>query len=252
MLHRILAVAVVAGGLAGIAVTGLQMLWAVPLIHVAETYENAGAAPANVASHTHAAGTPAHGHGTEAGHGHAALTAEPWAPADGIERTAWTLIANLLIGVGGGLVLAAVFSLRRRADLTTGLAFGAVAFAAFGLAPALGLPPELPGTAAAELGARQTWWAGAAIATIGGLATAYYGRQIWVKAAGLLLLTLPHLIGAPAPEVHDALAPAALQREFIAASLVNSAVFWIVLGGLTGWLTRWLPDLQTETAGEPA
>ncbi|MEI2612914.1 MAG: CbtA family protein [Candidatus Promineifilaceae bacterium] len=36
---------------------------------------------------------------------------------------------------------------------------------AFQLAPAFGLPPELPGMAAADLGARQVWWCGTALAT---------------------------------------------------------------------------------------
>ena len=245
LLHRILAVAVLAGAIAGFAVTGLQFAWTAPLIQAAEVYENAAVqAPA----HEHAA--TAHEHGAGAGHSLVVPAAEAWEPADGIERMVWTLVANVLVGVGGGLILAAVFSLRRRVDLVTGLAFGAAAFAALGLAPSLGLPPELPGTAAAALGARQAWWAGTAAATIAGLAEVFYGRQPWLKAAGALLLVVPHLIGAPAPEVHEALAPAALQREFIAASLVNSATFWVLLGGLTGWLTRRLPD--PKTAGEAA
>jgi cobalt transporter subunit CbtA len=243
MFHRILAVAVVAGTLAGLAAAGLHFAWAVPLIQTAEVYEN-GAVPTPIAVPI------AHDRGAQAGHSHAAPAAEAWEPADGIERTFWTLVANILVGVGGGLILAAVFSLRRRVGLKAGIAFGAAAFAAFGLAPSLGLPPELPGTAAAALGARQAWWAGTAAVTIAGLAMAFHGRQSWLKAAGLLLLAVPHLIGAPAPEVHGALAQAALQREFIVASLVTSAVFWVVLGGLTGWLSRHLPDI--EATGESA
>jgi cobalt transporter subunit CbtA len=137
--------------------------------------------------------------------------------------------------------------LRRRVDPMTGLAFGAAAFAAFGLAPALGLPPELPGTAAAALGARQAWWAATAAATLAGLAMFFGCRRPWLRAAGLLLLTLPHLAGAPHPEVPSALAPEALQREFVVASLTASAVFWIALGGLTGFFARWF-TLTGDTA----
>jgi len=112
----------------------------------------------------------------------------------------------------------------------------------------MGLPPELPGTAAAELGARQAWWAGTVVATLAGLALAVYTPQWWLKAAGVLAIALPHLIGAPQPEVHEALAPAALQREFIIASLTASAVFWVLLGGLTGFLARRLGAAQSSGA----
>ena len=50
-----------------------------------------------------------------------------------------------------------------------------------------------------------------------------------------MLLAVPHLIGAPHPEVHESLAPAALEREFILASLLTNAVFWSALGLAAAW-----------------
>lgn len=202
MLNRILAIAVVAGAVAGIAVSGLQMVWTAPLILDAEFYEKGVA------------------------------------QAHGLDRGLWTLLANIVTGVGAALILAAAFSLRSDINLRIGLGFGAAAFAAFGLAPALGLLPELPGTLAADLGARQTWWAGTAFATLAGLALIVYGRRAWLKAGGVLVLAVPHLIGAPQPEFHEALAPLELQQRFIAASLFTSLAFWLLLGGVTGLLSR--------------
>ncbi|MBM3504072.1 MAG: hypothetical protein FJX65_09370 [Alphaproteobacteria bacterium] len=47
---------------------------------------------------------------------------------------------------------------------------------------------------------------------------------------------LPHLVGAPRPAEASGPVPAELARQFIAASLLASAVFWLVLGGASGWL----------------
>ena len=71
-------------------------------------------------------------------------------------------------------------------------------------------------------------WAGLA----GGpcLAALAYGQGwIW-KLLGIALMVAPHVVGAPHPEVHESLAPAALTREFIVASLVASALVWLTLG----------------------
>ena len=56
-----------------------------------------------------------------------------------------------------------------------------------------------------------------------------------MKALGVGLLALPHLIGAPRPQTHDSLVPAALAAEFAANSLAMMALFWIVLGVALGW-----------------
>ena len=53
-------------------------------------------------------------------------------------------------------------------------------FAVFMLAPSLGLPPELPGMPAAELGPRQVWWLLTAAATAAGLALLAFRRTpVW-------------------------------------------------------------------------
>ncbi len=149
MIARALLVAILAGLTAGLFVTAVQMVRVTPLILEAEIYESG-------AAHDQATGA-----GGAADAAAAAATAdEPWAPDDGFERTVYTLLANILTGVGFGLLLAAVFTLRGRpVGWREGVLWGLGGFAVFALAPAVGLPPELPGTAAADLIERQIWWA---------------------------------------------------------------------------------------------
>jgi len=98
--------------------------------------------------------------------------------------------------------------------------------------------PELPGTAAADLGQRQSWWIGTAAATGLGLALLVFARHWLFKVIGVVLLAVPHVIGAPQPDVHQSLAPEALETQFKIASWVTNAAFWLALGLLSAWLYR--------------
>ena len=133
MLRRIFLTALIAGTMAGLFAAGLQHLKLIPLIAAAEVYEAAGAQ----ASHQHGA-APAHD----------AATVE-WEPAAGIERAGYTIMADLLAGIGFALLLAGAVALARlrgyAIDARSGLLWGAAGFAVFALAPTSGLPPELPG-----------------------------------------------------------------------------------------------------------
>jgi cobalt transporter subunit CbtA len=206
-LRRIVWLALIAGFVAGVITTAAQAFTTVPLILQAEAYEQAAGA---------------------AGHAH-----EP-----GLARSASTLLFNVLAGIGFGLILSALLSSQRSTGVRQGLGLGAAAFLAVTLAPALGLPPELPGTASADLGARQFWWIGTGVASSIGLALVVLGKATWLKAAGVVLLLLPHVIGAPHVESMAGGPPQALQRQFVAASLGTTALFWLVLGGALGWLHR--------------
>ncbi len=112
---------------------------------------------------------------------------------------------------------------------------GALACAA---APALGLPPEPPGVDAGPLAARQAWWLGTAIATALGLWLLAFAGRRELRLLGIVVLAVPHLVGAPHVELSGGPTPPALIEEFIAASLVTSAVFWLVLGGVSGLVYR--------------
>jgi cobalt transporter subunit CbtA len=236
MFKRIAQTAGFAGLLAAILLTLLQSLWVTPLILEAETYENA---PSVIAAQSHET-SQAHSHEHE--HAHPAAAAVPhshdsqaWAPEDGWQRTLSTGLSNLVVAIGFALMLAGLFTLRAPNKTWHGLLWGFAGFATFCLAPAAGLPPELPGTAAADLAQRQSWWIGTALATATGLGLLAFAQHWPLRLAGLLLLALPHLIGAPQPEVHSSLAPQALGQQFILASLVTNALFWAALGWASAW-----------------
>lgn len=231
MIKRIARTAGFSGLLAALLLTLLQSFWVAPLILQAETYESA--APA--AEHHSHDGEAAAAHEHAAGHEH---SDEAWSPEDGWQRILSTTGGNLVVAVGFALILAALYSLREPNRVATGALWGLAGFAVFCLAPTLGLPPELPGTAAADLGQRQSWWIGTAAATALGLALLVFARHWLFKVLGVVLLVVPHMIGAPQPDVHQSLAPEALETQFKVASWLTNAAFWLALGLLSAWLYR--------------
>ena len=228
-LRIFLTVALLAGISAGVVSWAVQMFGTTPLILEAEVFETAGApaepvAAAEATAHTHEAGTAAHEHDAEA-----------WGPADGWERNLYTLGADVLTGVGFAFLLtAAIVFFGKGADWRRGLLWGLAGFASFSLAPAFGLPPELPGTEAAPLLDRQLWWIGTVVATAGGLFAAAWLRNVYGYAIAVVLIAAPHVIGAPQPETPGGLAPEELEHRFVLVAIATSLVFWLVLGALTG------------------
>lgn len=232
MFRTILLSALGAGIAVCVAMTALQAFTTEPLILHAEEFEGGGH-DHGAAAHDHDAGVAAHDHHQVA----AAGEAEEWRPADGAERTAFTALANLVVGVGVSLTLLAVMVLSGRPiDARTGVLWGAGAFVAVSLLSSLGLPPELPGTPAGELLHRQLWWVGTAAVSAVGLALIVFGRSWLATVAGVVLIVAPHVIGAPVPPNHDVSYPGALAGEFVGASLVVSAAMWLFSGAVVGWL----------------
>ncbi len=237
MLRRVLVTGLTAGLLAGLFAAAIQIAWITPIILEAEIYESAEAptgAP-DPASRPGASGASFVVPVAERLEGDEGA----WAPEDGIERTLFTVLANVLTGVGYGLILvAAVAFSGRRVDPGRGVLWGLAGFAVFTLAPALGLPPELPGMVAADLAARQTWWIGTVISTAGGLALIVFARHRLLKGLGLALLLAPHAVGAPHPGQFGTKVPGELAAEFAVASLFTAALFWTALGGFAGYFHR--------------
>jgi cobalt transporter subunit CbtA len=215
--------AAVAGVVVGAAVTVVQQFGTVPLIQKAETYEHAGPPAQSTAATTGAHQHADHQHDTAA-----------WTPKDGFERNSLTAAANILTAIGFALVLAGIYALRGRpVTWHEGLLWGLGGFVVFTAAPGLGLPPELPGAAAAPLEARQIWWVATAAATAAGLGLLVFRRAVWAAVLGLCLIALPHLVGAPKlPAVHADVSEA-LAHQFVVAVTLTSLLFWALLGSLT-------------------
>jgi len=167
------------GALAGLALFAIQHFTVIPLVRSAEAYE-AAAQQSN----------PGMIHPDEG-----------WQPADGWQRTSLTALTTILSGIGFASLLFGTVSLTgNRLDARRGALWGFAAFICFSLAPALGLPPQPPGTAVAGIVQRQVWWIGTVIATAVGLWWLIGTRRAWpLRIAGAICLALPHLIGAPPP-----------------------------------------------------
>lgn len=238
MFKRLAQTAGFTGLLAALLLTLLQSFWVAPLILQAETWEK----PAAVQAHEHA-------EGTAAGHVH---DAEAWEPENGWQRVLSTTGGNLVVAVGFALMLAALYTLRAPASAREGVLWGLAGYAVFVVAPTLGLPPELPGTVAADLTQRQVWWVSTAASTAVGLALMVFARHWLLKALGAVILMVPHLVGAPQPAVHSALAPEALQTQFKLASLLTNAAFWVALGWISAWLFRRSEASATHSGLNPA
>lgn len=202
MIQRVLMVAVLAGLAAGIAHAAVQLTRVTPLILHAESYEN----PA----------TP---------------------PDDGVERHVYSLLASVLTAIGFGMLLTAAFALHGGpVGLGRGVVWGLAGFVVFWLAPALSLPPELPGMKAGDLLDRQLWYLGTVAATGAGLAILVF-RAGWLpRIAGAALIAAPHIVGAPHPREIGGATPPELAAMFVVASLFAAMVLWVVLGGVGGYL----------------
>ncbi len=217
MFPRLLTTGVIAGFLAGLCAAGLQFVFVQPVLLTAELYESG-----------------------------AAIHGDPAAPTGlvgGVDllRDGLSLVFSGLVYTGYGLVLVALMALaaeRRpdRIDGRRGLVWGIAGFVTVQLAPALGLPPELPGMSAADLGARQTWWAATVVATGAGCALLGFGRSWSAWGAAVILVAAPHAIGAPQPSAFAGPTPPEIASLFAARALGVGFVAWTILGGLAGAL----------------
>ncbi len=235
MIIRLLLAAIVAGLVSGVLMTGAQELKVTPLILHAEQYETGRAV----------------GHSADVSSPALILLGELFNPIDhafahadgeedsaillGLDRLGGTLMANLVTGAGFSLILlAASLMAGNRITLRTGVLWGAAGWLVFQFLPAIGLPPELPGFPAADLGERQIWWMATVVLSAIALYFLVLRNEPWAKALGVVVMAAPHLYGAPRPIDISSDVPALLGAEFAVAALATTAFFWVVLGLLLG------------------
>lgn len=226
MLKKIIACALFAGFTAGLIAAALQQVLVIPVLLEAELYESGelvhfgghGESGSNL-THDHAA----HEHGED----------EP------TDRALMTWLSTTATTIGFALIIAAAMALAERAGhaitVRAGLLWGAGAFIAFHFMPAIGLPPELPGNAAADLSGRQLWWALAAGATGLGLACLAFGKNWGYWSAGIAAIALPHLLGAPHPEQLSGVVPPEIAGLFASRALGVGLISFVALGGFLGY-----------------
>ena len=79
---------------------------------------------------------------------------------------------------------------------------------------------------------------GRRLATV--LATAFALWSIFCRGGrasivlGVLVIVLPHVVGAPQPVSHEAAVPAGLAAQFVAVSLTGSLILWIIVSTVAG------------------
>ncbi|TGV13142.1 cobalt transporter [Mesorhizobium sp. M8A.F.Ca.ET.173.01.1.1] len=247
LFRNVVFVAAIAGLVAGVVLACMQAYATVPLILKAEVYEQAGgghhhdhgAAPAT--TDTGAVSTAAPAGNAMSSAAPAAEAAAPvaedegWAPADGLERFAFSVLANIVTGIGFALVLVAVSEFAGGVgNWRQGVFWGLAGFAVFTLAPGLGLQPELPAMPAADLLPRQIWWSATVAATAIGLGLIVFRRSLPLTILAVLLIVAPHIVGAPQPDSFETPIPEGLHHQFVVAVTVTNLVFWLLLGAVVG------------------
>lgn len=230
MIGRVVLAVLLAGIAAGLVMGVIQHVRLTPLILEAEAFERAG----SPAGHSHGAAPADSGQPQADGHDHDHGD-EGWAPENGWQRTLATTVTAAMTGAGFGAIIAGL-SLLTGLQITrrNGIIWGLCGFLAVTLAPAAGLPPELPGMAAADLVARQLWWVSTIAATAAGIYLIASQSQIWTLVLAALLIAAPHVIGAPVAPHGESIIPAELIARFVANSIAANAVFWCFIGLFLG------------------
>lgn len=237
-MKRMLTGGLIAGFAAGLFAAALHFAFLQKIILHAEQYETGAlvhfgqSVDHEPAAHETASELAADGEATH-DHGEAA-------EASVFERNVFTALFDGLLYAGFGLILAAGYQIAalfgRRISLQQGLLWGIAGFVSVQLAPAMGLAPELPGNAAADITARQVWWLSTVLATGAGLGLIGLGRGLLPAIIGALLIALPHVVGAPVLGAFHGFAPPELAGEFSARVLGVGLATWSVLGLLTARL----------------
>ena len=217
MFVKLLTSALFAGAVAGLIAGLLQFVFVQPVLLHAELYEN----------------------GTLSHFGAEAVSAQQVLPGFDDVRDLLSLFFTMLTYTGYALLLLAFMGMAEdngtQISARNGLIWGVAGFVAVHLAPGFSLAPEVPGVAAADVGARQIWW----FATVGAagiaLALLAFGRNWMMWGTAIVLLLVPHIYGAPEPETFTGPVPPEIAALFAARALGVGLAAWALLGCLAGF-----------------
>jgi predicted cobalt transporter CbtA len=209
--RRLVFAALCAGLLSGVFATVAHQIGTVPLILQAETYEKPSEhALAAAREHTSA-----------------------WEPKNGAERTAYTLVADILTGIGFALLLGAGLTLRGGGvGWRQGLLWGLAGFAIFTVAPSLAAAARKRSRAAVRAAAlvARHHYCDRRRACADRL---HHSGSLGDRSSGSD--SAAHLYGGPEPAEHNGVVPAALAHHFVIAARVANFLFWLILGASTGY-----------------
>jgi cobalt transporter subunit CbtA len=202
--------ALLAGFLAGLCLFVIQRSSTQPLIRSAETYEKASSLESRSD----------------------AFAMEPL-------RSISTFLGDVFLAVGFGLIVTGIYTACGSGGWKLGLLVGLAGFVTFHLAPAVVVPPAVPGMEVAPLALRQTAWLVAVASAVTGIILFFYLSGL-ARLSGLLILVLPGVVfrflvplAAPSTPLPSL---ALIDRAFVTRTLGVMLVFWLILGTLSGYL----------------
>ncbi|SFD64462.1 CbtA family protein [Roseivivax sediminis] len=233
MFTRILTSALFAGAATGLIAALLQLVFVQPVLLHAELYESGELVHFGAAS---------------------AVPAEQAVGGFSPVRDGLSIVFTMLIYSGYALILVPLMALAQgrgaRITARAGLIWGVCGFVAVHFAPGLTLAPEVPGVAAADVGARQVWWVLTVVAAAAAMWLIGFGKSWLHWGAAAVLLIAPHAIGAPEPEVFTGPVPTEIGALFAARALGIGMAAWVVLGGFAGYF--WARETAGQGAAQPA
>ena len=217
MLSKLLVSALFAGASAGLIAGILQFLFVQPVLLHAELYEN----------------------GTLTHFGTSIASSRPELPDFAPLRDLLSIVFTMFIYTGYAMILVALmlFAEERGADVSVraGISWWIAGFVAAHLAPAFSLAPEVPGAAAADIGARQIWWFATVAAAGISMWFIAFGRNWIMWGISVILLAAPHIIGAPQPDTFAGPVPPEIAALFAARALGVGFASWTILGCLAAY-----------------
>ena len=220
MFKKIITTALFAGFIVGVVSALLQLIYVQPILLHAELYETG--------SLTHFGENNSQG-----AHHNSAFD---------FQRNGLSILFSALIYTGYAIILVSLLAYASSLNLKIGnvrsILFVVCGFFAVQLAPAFGLPPELPGAAAAELFPRQIWWFFCVLVTILGIWIVSFSQKIPYVLIGIIIILVPHIVGAPEPEFFVGPTPPELASHFASRTLALGAASWVLLGYLSGYFWR--------------
>jgi cobalt transporter subunit CbtA len=215
--RKLVSVVLLSGSIAGLLLFVVQHFTTYPLIEKAEVYESAAKQKMPGMDHDD----------------------EGWQPSNGLVRNSFTALSTVLAAIGFAALLFGTAALVPVSlGWRKGALWGLAAFICVDLAPAWGLPPQPPGVPVADLYSRQLWWVATVIATAVALWLLFNRRKaLPIRLMGLLVLVIPHAIGAPVA-VGESSVPSELIHRFEVLSILTTGIFWIALGSVGGLFYR--------------
>lgn len=217
MFQKFLITSLFAGAAAGLIAGILQLIFVQPVLLHAELYES----------------------GQLVHFGAEAVSAHPDLPGFDVVRDVMSVVFTMLTYTGYTLILVALMSIAEergaQIDGRTGILWGIAGFVTVHFAPGLTLAPEVPGAAAADVGARQVWWWSTVVAAGIAMWLLAFGRNWTMWGVAVILLAAPHLIGAPEPDIFTGPVPTEIGALFAARAFGVGLVAWVLVGSFAGY-----------------